>query len=78
MSAARKKIINAFLKQNVCSRLKVTHSRYLSSSQNAGTEAEAAAAVTSHALINPRKTVSDFQELYEATKKKFQCKPYNK
>lgn len=37
--------------------------------------AAAPARATAPAQISHPKTVSDFQELYEATKKKFQCKP---
>jgi len=89
MCAARSPIVSALLKQYVdngfirstCrngSRLR--HRKEMStSSSNSGVTKET---VMNHALINNQsksikqsKTVSDFQELYEATKKKFQCKP---
>lgn len=82
MSAARRPIVDAIFKHNVllgqvtCSTAR-RRPRYLNTSSH-----DTGAAVTSrHALIKSklggRKTVSDFQELYEATKKKFQCKPYD-
>lgn len=80
MCAARSPIVNALLKRNVITSVTATSKnghrlqkyRYLSI--DTGEEA-----VTR--LINPnnsKRTVSDFQELYEATKKKFQCKPPTK
>jgi len=54
-------------------------SRHLNTSTNTNIIVDnTAETVTTHALINQSikpKSVSDFQELYEATKKKFQCKP---
>ncbi|XP_064547967.1 5'-nucleotidase domain-containing protein 3 isoform X1 [Drosophila montana] len=80
MCAARRPIVDAIFKHNVllgqvtCSSAS-RRLRYLNTSSSHDT----GAAVTSrHALIKSipggRKTVSDFQELYEATKKKFQSK----
>lgn len=77
MCAARSPIVNALFKRNVITSATATSKnghrlqkyRYLSI--DTGGEA-----VTR--LINPNnsnRTVSDFQELYEATRKKFQCKP---
>ncbi|KAH8370225.1 hypothetical protein KR093_002684 [Drosophila rubida] len=69
---------NTFAGRNA-SRLKnrLNLSRYLSSAKNNNIDTGDGEAVTTagHALITTSpKTVSDFQELYEATKKKFQSK----
>lgn len=84
MCAARSPIVSALFKRNVITSASATSTncrrqhrfRYLSTSSSIDT----GEAVTS--LNNPNnskstslRTVSDFQELYEATKKKFQCKP---
>lgn len=84
MCAARSPIVSALFKRNVITSATATSTncrrqhrfRYLNTSSSSIDTGEAVTTLNNpnNSKSTSLRTVSDFQELYEATKKKFQCK----